>query len=190
MMSRQIVIYDACVLYPAPLRDVLMNLALTGVFQARWTDAIHDEWIRNLNNNRPEIPLQKLQRVRQLMDQFVPDALITGYEGLIGTLTLPDQNDRHVLAAAIHGGAEVIITLNTRDFPVSELAKYDIERCEPDAFVLRQLHSHQAKVIQALHEQRTGMLNPTPSVDEFLSTLAKNHLPHSVTQLQEWKHLL
>jgi len=107
-----IVVCDACVLYPAPLRDLFMQLALADLFQARWTDAIHDEWTRNVAANRPDSSPAGLARCRKLMDEHVPDCLVTGYEALIPTLTLPDVDDRHVLAAAIHGGAGLIVTFN------------------------------------------------------------------------------
>ena len=129
-MSR-IVLYNACVLYPAPLRDLLMRLALTGLFQARWTDRIHDEWTRNVLADRPDITAASLARGRGLMDQHVPDSLVTGYEPLIATLTLPDPDDRHVLAAAVHGGAGFIVTFNLSDFPASVLSQYHIEAIDP-----------------------------------------------------------
>ena len=106
----QIVLYDASVLYSGLLRDLLMRLARTGLFQAKWTDAIHEEWIRALQMNRPDLPLANHERVRRLMDAALPDALVTGYEDLISDLTLPDENDRHVLAAAIHCKATIIVT--------------------------------------------------------------------------------
>jgi hypothetical protein len=106
----QIVLYDACVLYPAPLRDLLMQLALADQFQARWTDQIHGEWTRNVLADRPDITPASLARCRRLMD-----------EPLIPTLTLPDPDDRHILAAAIHGEAEQIVTFNLGDFPASAL---------------------------------------------------------------------
>ena len=74
------VLYDACVLYPAPLRDLLMRLAIAKLFQARWTDQIHDEWTRNVAANRPDILPQSLARVRRLMNEHVPDSLVVGYE--------------------------------------------------------------------------------------------------------------
>ena len=111
------VIYDANVLYPAPLRDLLIRVAMAGLVRARWTDAIHEEWIRNLLRNRPDLGAEQLKRTRQLMDRAVPDCLVIGYEGLIDGLRLPDMDDRHVLAAAIHARATLILTLNVRDFP-------------------------------------------------------------------------
>src|SRR3954464_11109127 len=107
------------VLYPAPLRGLLMQLAVADLFQARWTDEIHDEWIRNVLSDRPDIRPESQARCRELMNRHVPDCLVVGYETLIPTLVLPDPDDRHVLAAAIHAQAEVIVTFNLRDFPPS-----------------------------------------------------------------------
>ena len=77
------VIFDACVLYPAPLRDFLMHLAITDLFRARWTDAIHDEWTRSVAESRPVLKPAQLQRTRDLMNAHVRDCLVTGYEELI-----------------------------------------------------------------------------------------------------------
>src|SRR5689334_12799646 len=104
------VVYDACVLYPAPLRDLLMHLALTDMFRAHWSEDIHTEWIRTAIKLRPDIAPEKFERVRQLMDEHVRDCLVTGYHKLIPSITLPDPDDRHVVAAAIRSGAQVIVT--------------------------------------------------------------------------------
>lgn len=124
------VIYDACVLYPAPLRDLLLHLALTDLFRARWSDAIHDEWIRNLLAKRPDLTPAQLARTRRLMDQAAPDCLVTGHETLIDQLRLPDPDDRHVLAAAIHCRARLIVTFNVNDFPPTALEPYGVEALE------------------------------------------------------------
>ena len=99
-MSKFTAVYDACVLYPAPLRDALMRLALTDLFKAHWTDRIHDEWINALLRAKKHSP-ESLLRVKELMDRHVRDAKVYGYEPLIEGLDLPDPDDRHVLAAAI-----------------------------------------------------------------------------------------
>jgi hypothetical protein len=119
-------LYDACVLYPAPLRDLLMGLAGTGLFRARWTDDIHNEWIENLLKNEPHRDRARLERTRNLMNAAVLDCLITGYEPLIPALALPDPDDRHVLAAAIRGRADVIVTYNLKHFPDAILGGYGI----------------------------------------------------------------
>lgn len=94
LMASYTVILDACVMYPAPLRSYLMYLANTGLFRARWTEQIHDEWTRNLLKNRPELNAEQLQRTRQLMNANVPDCMIEGYKSLIDGLSLPDVDDR------------------------------------------------------------------------------------------------
>lgn len=104
-MAAFTVFYDANVLYPATLRNFLMHLALTGVFRAKWSADVHEEWMRNLLKNRPDLTREKLERTRQLMDKAAPDALVRGYEHLVSGLVLPDEDDRHVLAAAIRSGA-------------------------------------------------------------------------------------
>jgi predicted nucleic acid-binding protein len=112
-----IAFYDANVLYPAELRNLLMHLALTGLFRAKWSADVHEEWISALLEKRPDLTRDKLERTRALMDLHAVDALVTGYEDLIPGLQLPDPNDRPVLAAAIRGQATVIVTMNLRDFP-------------------------------------------------------------------------
>lgn len=123
--------YDANVLYPAPLRDFLMHLALTGVYRARWSSQIHDEWKRNLLINRPELTREQLDRTSALMDKAVPDGLVSDYQSLIEGLKLPDADDRHVLAAAIKCNASVIVTFNLKDFPKDVLDTFDMEPLHP-----------------------------------------------------------
>jgi len=180
-----IAIYDACVLYPAPLRDLLMHLALTGLFQAKWTEAIHEEWMRNLREDRPELSAEKLERVRRLMDAHAEDCLVTGYESLIDALVLPDPGDRHVLAAAIQAKASVIVTYNLSDFPAEALEPYGIRAEHPDAFVVGLLETAPEKVIAAVRDQRTNLKNPPVNAEGLLVTLEKQRLNQTVARLQE-----
>lgn len=120
------VVLDACVLYPARLRDLLMHLGIAGLYQPKWTAEIHREWCRNLWMNRPDITQAALTRTVELMERALPDARVVGFETLIEGLTLPDENDRHVLAVALRAKAEVIVTLNQKDFPASALQKFNI----------------------------------------------------------------
>lgn len=159
--------YDACVLYPAPLRDLLMHLALTDLFRAKWTDAIHDEWIRNVLKDRPDLKPEQLDRTRTLMNAHVRDCLVTSYEDLIPALTLPDPDDRHVLAAAIRSAADVIVTANLSDFPNAVLATYGIDAQHPDEFIMRLLDLAPNVVFAATKRQRESLKNPRLSVDEF-----------------------
>jgi len=114
-----------------------MHLALTGLFRARWTDQIHAEWIGSVLKNRPDLTREKLERTRSLMNAHVLDCLVTGHEDLIEGLTLPDPDDRHVLAAAIRSSASVIVTFNLDDFPPKYLDELGIEARHPDEFIAR-----------------------------------------------------
>jgi len=183
-LNKLSVVYDACVLYPAPLRDTLMSLAVTRLFRAHWTSDINDEWTRNLLRARPDISPQQLARTRTVMDRAVPDALVTGYGGLIQTLTLPDPDDRHVLAAAIRCGVGLIITFNVKDFPAHILGDYGIETCHPDIFTRRLLEEHPAEVITALKKQHQRLVRPAHSAEEFLNTLARQGLEQTVAALR------
>jgi len=135
-----VVIYDANVLYPSLLRDVLIRVAQRGMVRARWTERILDEVFMNLVSNRPDLDRTKLARTRELMNAAVRDVLVEGYEPLIPTVTLPDENDRHVVAAAIRAQAQMVVTTNLRDFPSNELGKWNIEAKHPDDFLVDQFH--------------------------------------------------
>src|SRR5688500_11622711 len=125
-MATPVVVLDANVLYSAVLRDFLVRLAIVGAMQARWTNEVHEEWIRNVLVNRPDLSRERIERTRDLMNSAVRDSLVTGYESLTQTLALPDANDRHVLAAAIHARAEIIVTFNRKDFPSIALQPHGI----------------------------------------------------------------
>ena len=131
-----IAVYDANILYPAPLRDLFIRIAQAGLVLGRWTETIHDEWIRNVLKDNPHLSAERLARTRNLMNEAVRDCLVTGYEDLIASLSLPDPDDRHVLAAAIRAGAAVIVTYNLKDFPAETLARFDIEAQHPDDFLV------------------------------------------------------
>ncbi|MBB2484842.1 PIN domain-containing protein [Mitsuaria sp. WAJ17] len=183
-------VFDACVLYPAPLRDFLMWLALSGRFRARWTDLIHDEWVRNLLKNRPELDPANLQRTVERMNAAVPDALVTGHEALIDGLTLPDPDDRHVLAAAIRCGASVIVTFNERDFPEDRLAPFGIEVQHPDEFIDNLFDLDQAAVVAAAQKQRHTLKNPPIDADRYLEILQKQGLIRTVKNLAGFRTVL
>jgi hypothetical protein len=180
----RIVLFDACALYPAPLRDLLMRLAVSDLFQVRWTDRIHDEWTRSVLADRPDIAPESLARCRALMDQHVPDCLVTGYEPLISTFTLPDPDDRHVLAAAVHGGATSIVTFNLSDFPVSVLDPYRVEAIHPDEFVVRLWDESPAAVLEAARRQRAGLKRPPKTAAEYLATLEQCRLVEMAARLR------
>ena len=185
-MNETVAILDACVLYPAPLRDFFMHLALLDAFRARWTEAIHDEWIRNVLKNRPDLSRAQLERTRELMNAHVRDCIVEDYENLIESLDLPDADDRHVLAAAIHAKADAIVTFNLKDFPKKKLAPYDIEAVDPDAFIIRLIDEDAALVIKAFENQHKTLKNPPRSAAELLETLENNGLAQTASRLRQF----
>ena len=185
-MARFTAFFDANVLYPADLRNLLMHLALTGLFRATWSAGVHEEWMSALLRNRPDLSLEKLERTRMLMDQHATDALVTGYEDLIPGLQLPDPNDRHVLAAAIRGRADVIVTANLRDFPAETLAEFGIDAQHPDEFVLHLLDLAPGIVAEAARNHRESLKNPPKTIDEYLNALEELRLTQTVSVLREY----
>lgn len=187
MNSRFTVIYDACVLYPAPLRDLLMWLALTDLYHARWSDRIQQEWIRNVLKQRQDIKQEDLERTRVLMNTAVRDCIVDDFEHLIPVVELPDPDDRHVLAAAIHGGASLIVTFNLKDFPSKALEPHNLAAQHPDDFIFDLFDSHPALVCQAVANHRRSLRNPPKSTEEYLDTLLKQGLTQTVNVLRQWK---
>ena len=183
-------VYDACVLYPAPLRDFLMWLALSGRFRARWSLEIHNEWKRNLLKNRPDLTTEQLDRTSDLMDQAIPDACVYGYEKLIEGLTLPDVDDRHVLAAAIRCNASVIVTFNQKDFPDETLGSFGIEAQHPDEFVDNLFDLDPAAVIAAAQRQRKQLKMPPMDVSTYLELLLRQGLTQSSRALTRYQAIL
>lgn len=185
-MASYTALYDACVFYPAPLRDLLMELAITDLFRARWSPTIHDEWIDNLARDRPDIPRPRLEAMRAKVDHCVRDCLVTGYEDLIPSLSLPDPGDRHVLAAAIKARADVIVTNNLRDFPIAILGRYGIEAQSPDDFIANLLDLNAGSVVAAVKQVRQRLKKPPRTAEEYLVTLVRQGLSATVVTLQDY----
>ncbi|MCI0709708.1 MAG: PIN domain-containing protein [Chloroflexi bacterium] len=189
-MSQYTALFDANVLYPASLRDILLQLAVTDIFRAKWTADIHEEWIEAVLRDRPDLDRARLERTRDLMDTSVRDCLITGYRALIPSLTLPDPDDRHVLAAAIVGRCDVIVTRNTKDFPESALEPYGIETQLPDTFLHNHLSLFPETFCEAVRKVRARLKNPELSVEQYPERLQDQGLKNTVTELKTFSHLL
>lgn len=176
--------YDACVLHPAGLRDLLVRLATTGMYRAHWSTDILDEMVRSILRRRPDLTAAQLDRTRDLMCNAVPDCLTTGYEELVDGLHLPDPDDRHVLAAAIRSGSQVIVTENLSDFPADVLQTYNIEAQTPDVFLLHLIELSSRTVFGALEAQAAALRNPPMTINELLDRLAQAGLPRSIAALR------
>jgi predicted nucleic acid-binding protein len=189
-MAAPVIFLDANVLYSAPLRDLLLQLALLGVIIPRWSDAVNDEWVRALIQSRPELDVARVKRTRALMDEVLPHARVEGYEPTIDTIELPDPDDRHVLAAAIHGEAQLILTFNLKDFPPELLASHDIVAVHPDQFLTLLLKLVQPKFVEAVTTIRQRLQNPVVSARSYLTVLARIGMPNLAIELSRVEHNL
>ena len=165
-----IAVYDANVLYPASMRDLLIRLGQTGLFQAKWTDRILDEMINAVIAAQPDLAL-RLYRTRELMNEAIRDVRVVDYEHMIDSLRLPDPDDRHVLAAAIRADAAIVVTANLKDFPSQQLEPYGIQALSPDEFVLKVIALDAALVADTVKDQARALINPATTLDDLLDRL-------------------
>jgi hypothetical protein len=180
-----VVVYDACVLFPAPLRDLLIRLAQAGIVRAKWTERILDEVFRNILETRPDLKPEQLERTRRLMNDAIADVLVEGFEGLEAGLTLPDLDDRHVLAAAIRASAQAIVTFNLKDFPAETLAVYGVEAIHPDTFVVDLIDLAPGVVLRVFDEQARSLRSPPRTTLDLIETLEGNGLRRTTAKLRE-----
>lgn len=189
--ARYTAVLDACVLYPVSVADALLSFADAELYAAKWTTAIEDEWIRNLEKSRPEL-VGRLGRRRDYMRAAVPDWEVSDptWRSLIPALHLPDPNDVHVLAAAIAGHADCIVTSNLKDFPAHTLELYGIAAIHPDDFLIAQFDLDEIAAIAALREMRTRSKKPHYSAEEFARHFERNGLVAMAERLREVAALL
>lgn len=174
---------DANVLYPSLLRDLLIRLDIGGLCRLRWSDEVNREWSEALVRNRG-LPRDKLERTQPLMDQAVPHARVTGYASLIPALSLPDPDDRQVLAAACHSGASHLLTFNLNDFPaaVSQPGPVVIH---PDAWLAPVLAGSPQASAHVLRQLVAPLREPPRTVGEVAQDLERLRWPQSAQVIRE-----
>jgi len=165
-------------------QDLLIRIGRAGLVQAKWTNDILDEALGNLARNRPDITQDKLTRLRELINSAIPDCLVAGYEPLIDGLKLPDPKDRHVLAAAIKAGAQVIVTANLKHFPAEHLAPWNVEAKSLDDFVLDQISIDDRAVFACVQAIADSRERPPVTIDDVLSQLERAGLVESAAALR------
>jgi predicted nucleic acid-binding protein len=181
---------DASVLYSGILTDLIIETSRSGIYMARWSNDIHEEWISALLSRRPDLTRAALERRRNAMDEAVPDCLVTGYEPLVGAVQLPDPDDNHVLAAAIAGHADVIVTRNLKHFPSEILASHQLEAQDPDTFLIHQRGLDEGRFLESVRAIRRRLMNPPKSPDEWLEGLEKAGLVVLASELRKGRGLL
>jgi predicted nucleic acid-binding protein len=183
-LSKIIAILDANALYPAPLRDFLLQLANVELYKPKWTEEIQQEWVRNLLLKRTDLKRANLEKTCEAMDSAFPEANIANYAELINSLSLPDNNDRHVLAAAISVRADLIVTFNLKDFPIDYLKSFRIKAQSPDDFIMGLINRDKPGVELAFNNQVRSLKNPAQSKEQVLNSLAKCGLKNSLEKLK------
>ncbi|CAN1486726.1 PIN domain containing protein [Burkholderiaceae bacterium] len=183
--ARYTALLDACVLYPLAMTDALMSLATAGFFAAKWTTRIEEEWIRSLGNQRPEL-IGRLGVRRDSMRDAIPDWEVpeAAWSAINCGIKLPDPNDVHVLAAAIAGHSDCIVTSNLKDFPISILNEFGIEPVDPDTFIINQWDLDPVNAIAAFKRMRARRKKPQSSPEDFAYALVIGGLPTTAERLR------
>ncbi len=189
-MAGVTLLLDASVLYSMVVSDLLLEAARAEMFRVRWTEQIHDEWERHLIKNRPDLDQGAVRTRRNAMNAAIADAAITGYEAYIDGLALPDFDDRYVLAAAIVGDADVIVTFNTKDFPSEALEPHGLEAQHPDTFLVHQRGLNELRFVACARSCRSRLKNPEVSIESYLGNLRKAGLSVLSAELAKTRDML
>jgi len=175
------VVLDTNVVYPVIIRDLLFWFAHYDMYTPKWSKHIFDEWKRvMMEKNVSEDAASK--RIAKANEAF-PDAYVNNYEGLIENLKLPDENDRHVLAAAIKTNANLIVTNNIKDFPPEYLRSFGLSAKTPDDFLTDLIDLNQDQAIAAFKEMVLNKQNPKLDEFEVLNQLRKSGLMNTANYL-------
>jgi predicted nucleic acid-binding protein len=183
--ARYTAVLDACVLYPVSVADALLSLAVADLYAAKWTTTIEDEWIRNLERQRPDLK-GRLQSRRDDMRAAIPDWEVpaAACEALRPSSTLPDPKDTHVLAAALVGHADCIVTHNLRDFPAALVTPFGVEVLHPDDFIVAQIDLNELTALAAFRAMRARKKNPALDPEAFAHALERNGLATTANRLR------
>jgi predicted nucleic acid-binding protein len=185
--ARYTAILDANVMYPVNVFDILAQFCIEGLFTAKWSQDIDEEWTRNLLASRADLTQEQVYKRRDQQRMALPDWEVEAeqYQSLIEAIKLPDINDRHVLAAAIAGHADSIVTFNIKDFPSDVLDQYDIEAIHPDDFICLQLDLIPYQALTAIKHIRLRLKKPPYSAQELLDSYERAGLTSTVTKLKD-----
>lgn len=170
MRRRPVAVLDANVLYPFQLRNLLLHLAVEGVYTPLWSDEILEEVARALRTNA-NLSDQQCAHLFGQMRQHFPDAFGGNHAGAADALTLRDEGDRHVIALALAYEAEVIVTSNIKHFPAIALRPLGVEALRPDDFCAALAEQDAAAVLRAAEQHRTSLKSHPLRHDEYLTSL-------------------
>lgn len=176
-MARYTALLDACVLVPIVLADTLLRIAERELYRPLWSDRIVNEAKDAVAAIHPEITVDRIAKRFAAMDEAFEDAQIRGWERFEKRVILPDPDDRHVVAAALRGEANAIVTTNVRDYPADAVRPLSIEVVHPDEFLLDQLERAPRVVLEILREQAEHARNPHMPLIDLMARLDRSGVP-------------
>jgi predicted nucleic acid-binding protein len=183
--ARFTAVLDACVLFPIATADALVSLAVAGLFAAKWTVAIEAEWLAVAERRHPGLAGRFTTRRDAMRDAVLDwEVKAAGWKALAPCLELPDADDVHVLAAAIAGHADCIVTTNLKDFPASVLEVYGLIALHPDDFIVAQLDLDLYPALGAFKAMRARKRNPAYTAEEFAAAMERNGLVATAERLR------
>lgn len=189
--ARFTAVLDACVLFPIATADALVSLAVAGLFAAKWTVAIEDEWLAVAERRHPGLAGRFTTRRDAMRDAVIDwEVKADGWKALAPCLELPDAGDVHVLAAAIAGHADCIVTTNLKDFPASVLQVYGLIALHPDDFIVAQLDLDLYPALGAFKAMRARKRNPAYSAEAFAAAMERNGLVATAQRLRRAADLI
>lgn len=176
-MARYTAVLDACVLVPIALADTLLRVAERGLYRPLWSQRILDETTDAILEIHPDLTSNDVERRIDAMNRSFEDALVEGWEDIESSLALPDPDDRHVVAAAVRGRADTIVTANLRDYPEDVLEPLGIAAIDPDSFLLDQLDLAPRVVLEVVREQAAHTRRPSLTPTDLIARLARCGVP-------------
>lgn len=185
MASKVKAVLDACVLHPFHLRNLFLQLAVDDVIDLFWSDEISREWLRSVSERVTTAPMERLLGQLAKMTAVLPNASVQGWERHLADIpALPDDKDRHVVAAARQAGAEYIVTWNMAHFPKAILGPLHVAATNPDDFLVALLGADAELVIDVVERARLNLTKSAPSLRDYLDILANQKVTKFVGQLR------
>lgn len=182
-MTRPVAVLDANVLYGIVPTDLLITIAIHGVYRPYWTEGILDEAIRNITANRPDLNQADIVRRFELMNRALPSANVAPPADSVIAAMSNHIGDRHVLATAVAVGAEVIVTENLRHFTPPACAPHGIIAMTLDGFIGELLDDHESVIVDAISEMAGRRRRPPASPDELLEIMC-HYIPDTIERLR------
>lgn len=180
-----VVVFDANILFPFHVSHILTFAAARRLVVARWTAEIQEEWLEHIATKYPA-DLESCRRRCNAMNRALPDAMVTGYEHRISSISFPDPDDRHVIAAALETGATGIVTRDRRHFTPAALKPFDLVPVDPDDLLVGCHERFPDDCVQAVEAARLALTRSCPSWDQYLDTLDAQGLTNFVQRLRGW----